>query len=485
MRYGNRYQFGLTLLSGFFLLATAIAIFFYAVMPETPATRSPLLLTAFVAILFGTLVCLLIILRWVSRPYRKLVGEAEKVPVTSTTPRSRDEGEFVLETFQSVVAELQEQRHALEQLSNQASKRADSAERFSERIVASVPSALIAFDGAGCSMVINAPGRALLGLDGSALGQPVDTVLQHIPQLAQMVASCLRNGTVFSRQEIETVNSEQVPRKLGAAVAPIELGSDHGSRGVLCLLTDITEVAQLREQVALKKNLESLGEMSAGLAHEFKNAIATLQGYVQLLQTLQLDDQARGTAASLLNEVRNLSDLITSFLNFARPQPLQLDEVDLNEVIADCASELAPFFEEHKVALVIEPGFTSAANERDDRKLEIRADERMLRQALLNLMRNAAEAIPDSQNDRRVNVLCSTARDKSGKTWAAVEIKDTGEGIPVADLQRIFIPFFTTKTAGHGVGLALAHRVITQHGGTLTASNATDGGAVFSIRLPL
>ena len=93
------------------------------------------------------------------------------------------------------------------------------------------------------------------------------------------------------------------------------------------MLTDITEVTHLREQVALKKNLESLGEMSAGLAHEFKNAIATLHGYVQLLQNLEMNETGRTAASSLLNEVRNLSEMVTSFLNFARPQPLQLDEV--------------------------------------------------------------------------------------------------------------------------------------------------------------
>ncbi|MGH9932656.1 MAG: two-component system sensor histidine kinase NtrB, partial [Pyrinomonadaceae bacterium] len=387
-------------------------------------------------------------------------------------------------------------------LSNQASKRADSAERFSERIVASVPSALIAFDGAGQTMVINAPGRALLGIDDGSLGQPVGKILQHVPQLAEMVADCLRSGMVYRREEIETVTGEQMPRKLGATVAPIELMSDRGPRGALCLLTDITEVTQLREQVALKKNMESLGEMSAGLAHEFKNAIATLHGYVQLLQSLELDERARGTASSLLNEVRNLSDMVTSFLNFARPQPLQLDQVNLAELIADCASELAPVFKQAEVELTIsgtgsagilpalETGDASFNGKEEGRQDAcapgiIRADERMLRQALLNLMRNAAEAIPESRTDRRVKVLSSTNRDKAGQLWAVVEIKDTGEGIPAADLQRIFIPFFTTKAAGHGVGLALAHRVITQHGGTLTATNGKDGGATFSLRLPM
>ncbi|HEV7797727.1 MAG TPA: ATP-binding protein [Pyrinomonadaceae bacterium] len=478
----TRYQFGLTLLTGFFLLATLFAVLLYALTPATPATRGPLLLTAFVAILLGTLVCILFFLRWVFRPYRQLVGEAEKAPIESRAPKSKDEAEFVLETFQSVVAQLQEQRKALEQLSKQASKRADSAERFSERIVASVPSALIAFDARGHSMAINAPGRALLGVDGSALGQPVAMILHKIPQLAEMVGECLKSGNVYRREEIETLTAEQIPRRLGATVAPIELSEDRGPRGALCLLTDITEVTQLREQVALKKNLESLGEMSAGLAHEFKNAIATLHGYVQLLQSLELDERARGTASSLLNEVRNLSEMVTSFLNFARPQPLQLDEVNLDELIVECTTELAPVFKQSEAELVITGTAgvspTAAPN-------IIRADERMLRQALSNLIRNAAEAIPETQTDRRVEVFSSSERDKAGKQWAMVEIKDTGEGIPTADLERIFIPFFTTKASGHGIGLALAHRVITQHGGTLTAANAQGGGAVFSVRLPL
>ncbi|HUS10631.1 MAG TPA: ATP-binding protein [Pyrinomonadaceae bacterium] len=486
----NRYQFGLTLLTGFFLLATLIAVLLYTITPPTPAARGPLLLTAFVAILLGALVSILFFLRWVLRPYRQLVGEAEKAQVGSKAPKSRDEAEFVLETFQSVVAQLQEQRKALEQLTTQAKQRADSAERFSERIVASVPSALLAFDGAGNSILINAPGRALLHVDGDAIGQPVNVILNRIPELAAMVEDCLRSGIVYRREEIETLTSEQLPQRLGATIAPIDLTSDRGPRGALCLLTDITEVTQLREQVALKNNLESLGEMSAGLAHEFKNAIATLHGYVQLLQSLELDERARGTTSSLLNEVRNLSDMVTSFLNFARPQPLELEEVNLKELIDDCTRELAPLFSERRIELLIAgtagvpPAHVGNIERSMADGLVIRADERMLRQALLNLMRNAAEAIPERAAHRRVEILTTTEQDSAGKEWIVVEIKDTGEGIPPADLQRIFIPFFTTKATGHGVGLALAHRVITQHGGMLTASNSKTG-AVFSLRLPL
>ena len=140
---------------------------------------------------------------------------------------------------------------------------------------------------------------------------------------------------------------------------------------------------------------------------------------MQLLQSLELDEKARGTASSLLNEVRNLSDMVTSFLNFARPQPLELDEVNLNELIAGCGNDLTIVFDERNVTLTISKGANEAPI------LNMRADERMLRQALLNLIRNAAEAIPESKMERHVEVVISTERD-TGKTttgrWLRLQI---------------------------------------------------------------
>jgi len=454
----NRFQSGLTMLTGLFLLAVLFAILLYAFTPETPVARGPILLASFIAILIGSLLCILFLLRWLLRPYHQLVGEAQRASVTDQF-KAQDEAEFVLETFQSVVAQLQDQRKELEQLSAEARERASSAEKFSERIVASLPSGLIAFDSAGLSMAINSPGRALLEVNGSAMGESYKQLLGSHEELAKMVGDCLQTGTIYRRTELETVSVDGKLRRLGATIAPIELPPERGPRGALCLLTDITEVTELREQVALKNNLESLGEMSAGLAHEFKNAIATLQGYAQLLQSMELNDKAQVATGSLLNEVRNLSGMVTAFLNFARPQPLQLEEVSLRELILDCAEELKP-----RMELIVEA----------DPALIVRADERMLRSALLNLIRNAVEANPEGR------VVVSAARESES---TVIAVRDNGPGIAPADLQKIFIPFFTTKAKGHGIGLALTHRIITQHGGTLTASNASEGGAIFTIRI--
>ena len=450
------------MMAGLFLLAVLFALLLYVLAPDSPATRGPILLASFLAILIGSLLGILFLLRWLLRPYHQLIGEAQRATVADQMLKSQDEAEFVLETFQSVVTQLQEQRKELEQLSVEARERANSAEKFSERIVASLPSGLIAFDGAGLSMAINSPGRTLLEVNGTALGESYQKLFGAHEQLAEMVGDCLETGTVYRRTEIQTLHADGRMRRLGATIAPIELPPERGPRGALCLLTDITEVTELREQVALKNNLESLGEMSAGLAHEFKNAIATLQGYAQLLQSLELNDKAQVAAESLLNEVRNLSSMVTAFLNFARPQPLQLEEVSVAELIRDCADELEPVFRELQVTLETDA----------EKSIAIRADERMLRLALLNLMRNAAEAAPGG----RVFVCAHEA---------TIEVRDTGKGIPTADLQKIFIPFFTTKAKGHGIGLALAHRIITQHGGTLTAANARDRGAIFTVQLSI
>jgi nitrogen fixation/metabolism regulation signal transduction histidine kinase len=474
-RHENRMQLALALLVGLLLLANLFTLTLVALSPAARAERAPVLYTIFVLTLVISVPSILLLPRWLLRPYRQLVDEAERAPVEAAARGGgQDESEFVLETFQEVVAQLRAKQRELERLSARAAERAATAEQFSERVVASLPSGLVAFDSEGRATVVNAPARALLGIEGRVEGEGYERLLARAPELAGMVGRCLHTGELYRREEAALRLDGGRPRRLGVTVAPIDPAQAGGSRGVLCMLTDITEVAELRETVARKRNLESLGEMSAGLAHEFKNALATLHGYAQLLQNAALDGDTRASStAALLQEVRGLSEMVTAFLNFARPKTPDLGDVRLRELLDTCASDLEALFDERGVALDIEGEFP-----------EVRADERMLRQALLNLLRNAAEAIPDEAAERRVRVTSSVERDAAARRWARVEIADTGAGIPDEDLHRIFIPFFTTKSKGHGVGLALAHRVATDHGGTLSAANSPDGGAVFTLRLP-
>lgn len=470
MRISGR-QLSLTILAAAFLLAAVFIFALFAFAPNVAGVYQPFLLTTFILALFISLVAIAWLLRGLLRPYNQLISEAERAPVTRST-KPQNEAAFVLETFQTVVAQLQAQQQELERLTAEASQRADSAELFSERILASMPTGLIAFDLSGNATVANTPARLLFDGQAKIEGEHFRTIFREVPALAELVESCLNSGQIFRREEI-VANAPAHPKRLGATVAPIDPSSS-GSKGALCLITDITEVTQLREQVALKRNLESLGEMSAGLAHEFKNAMAALHGYAQFLQSVDSDERTREAAQALLQEVRSLSEMTTAFLNFAKPQALQVEEISLVELIKDCERELRPLFDQQQVKL----DFNCP-----DRDLEVRADPRLLRQAVLNLMRNAVEAIPDEQKDRRVLVTAS-ADITEGMSGVIATISDTGPGIQPSDLSKVFIPFFTTKASGHGVGLALAHRIVTQHTGTLSAANAPEGGAIFTLRLP-
>jgi signal transduction histidine kinase len=154
-----------------------------------------------------------------------------------------------------------------------------------------------------------------------------------------------------------------------------------------------------------------------------------------------------------------------------------MENVSLFELIKECVAELKTVYDERRVELI---GMEETAS-----LPEVRADERMLRQAVLNLLRNAAEAVPEDKIERTVRLRGLKDVDREGHAWAIIEIEDSGEGIPQSVLQHIFIPFFTTKEKGHGIGLALAHRVITEHAGTLTASNKPHAGATFTMKLPV
>src|SRR6266852_6819259 len=203
--HSTRLQVLLTILAGIFLLGTVMIFAVFALAPNTAVVYRPFLLTAFVVTLFISLVCIAWLLRGLLRPYSQLVGEAKRAPVAHSG-KAQNEAAFVLETFQSVIAQLQEQQKELKRLSEQASQRADSAERFSDRIVASMPTGLIAFDSRGNATVMNGPARELFKNEPNRAGAHHRSIFSNVPALSEMVEACLSTGRLFRREEIETTN---------------------------------------------------------------------------------------------------------------------------------------------------------------------------------------------------------------------------------------------------------------------------------------
>ena len=441
-----------------------------------------------IALVFG-LGLIFLLVRWLLRPYRRMVEAARGSPIHASAAMS--ESEFVVETFQALVEQLQTKEKELAHLHALERKRAERSERLSERLIANIPSGLVTVDSKGQVTSVNAYAMRVLGAaqpdaqsgklnsDLAEMGMPdVDfqTFFSRSPRMIEMIGECLNTARTFRREEVDIRLPDDRVRHLGLSISPIS-DSSQNVEGALCLLTDITEVLELRERMKLQENLANLGEMAAGLAHEFKNSLATIHGWVQLLEAQlaaksAIDDQHQ-TLDATLNEVRLLSRLVTDFLNFARPQRLNLSSVSLRSVIEDCAAEIRPLLDEGAIELRIEGDFA-----------EVAADESLLRRVFVNLFRNAAEAIDPHSTEKRITA--GGAIDAGpDRAYAHVRVTDTGAGISREDLPRIFIPFFTTKSRGYGIGLALVQKIVMAHGGDVGVEKSGASGTTFHCRLPI
>jgi signal transduction histidine kinase len=455
--------------------------------------RSPiivyLLSSQIIALVFGIALVFLLV-RWLLRPYRRMVEAARGSPVRASA--SMTEGEFVAQTFQALVERLQANEKELAGLHALERRRAERSERFSERLIANLPSGLITVDSRGLVTSVNAHAMKIFGMGepaadssrvrrfhtGELLSPLVDygAFFASSPKIASMISGCLERAAHFRREEVEVVLADGRARRIGLSVSPI-CDASQSVEGALCLMTDITEMIELRERMKLKDNLANLGEMAAGLAHEFKNSLATIHGYVQLLEAQGTgpapDADRRVTIEAALNEVRLLSKLVTDFLNFARPQDLSLVEVDLREVIEYCADNVRSQLRENSIELRVEGDLPTLAG-----------DESLLKRAFVNLIRNAIEAI-DPLSPNKVILITGTIDAQPAPRYAHIRIRDTGSGIASEDLSRIFIPFFTTKSRGYGIGLALVQKIVVAHGGDVTVEASGQSGTLFHCRLPL
>jgi signal transduction histidine kinase len=230
--------------------------------------------------------------------------------------------------------------------------------------------------------------------------------------------------------------------------------------GTACLISDLTEMSKMAQQVRLQDNMASLGEMSAGIAHEFKNSLATISGYSQMLAA-GTDPETREFAQKIALETNNLTRIVTDFLNFARPQGMQREPLELISMLQDCARENG---------LALDLGGSPA-------ECKVIADATALRQVFSNLMRNSKEAA------RAGTEVSVAARVQQKDRQVQVQLSDNGSGIPKDKLDKIFIPFFTTKAEGTGLGLALVHRIVTDHGGTIGVESS-ERGTTFTVTLP-
>jgi PAS domain S-box-containing protein len=389
-----------------------------------------------------------------------------------TTRISQRGSGFAFQTYQGVIAKLKEQEQELKTLREAATSRASASESLSAAVLNNLGSGVVVFNPAGMVQQANPAAREILGYSSPTglhtrdLMKGVSSVRTESGQTSVEVSSFLRaigdapQHNQTARFEVDFRTPGGVEKVLGITVSPIR-SNRGGFLGSTCLITDRTQISSLARQMRMRENLASLGEMSAGIAHEFKNSLATISGYAQMLKG-ESDETVSDFGTRIQGTTENLTRVVMDFLNFARPQQLSREPLQLRPMLEDCGRETNVTLDFQNVP----------------QGLTVNGDRTALRQVFSNLLRNAAEA---GRADTPVHV---TVRATANESNTEISLHDNGTGIPEAALKNIFIPFFTTKAQGTGLGLALVHRIVTEHGGSIRAGNDL-GGAVFTLTLPL
>ena len=416
----------------------------------------------------GFLVATLVVVYLMRKSIRNRRDE-QKEEFKTSAPRTENPSAFMAASMQGVIQQLREQEKELERLHRIEKERAEQTERLSEEVTRNMPAGLLVVNATGIISTSNPAAENVLGIRGLGFRR-YSEALGASSDLTRLIGECLSSGKIFRREEVEHLPPAGDTRHLGVTISPIRRGEGKIS-GAICLLTDLTELAALQQRMQLKENLAALGELSAGIAHEFKNALATISGYAQLIQSESSVAEALEYAGRILEQTRSISHVVTEFLKYARPLEIPDEKVALQTMVERVVSEVGEALPQ--VIIRWEGTFGDAGG-----------DEGLLRQALLNLARNAAEACAITAGGGRVVVRGEIVHGEEGGVQR-ICVCDNGPGIPASVLPKLFRPFYTTKAKGTGLGLAVVQKIIVQHGGQVEVRNRSEGGAEFIVTLPM
>jgi two-component system sensor histidine kinase PilS (NtrC family) len=337
--------------------------------------------------------------------------------------------------------------------------RVEAITALHESVVQSLTSGLLTLDPEGRVSFLNRAGEEMTGLRmEEILGRPAHRWFGEF--------------AATPRGEIEWVNRRGERLRVGYSTFPLR-GGVESALGSAVIFQDLTKLREMEAAVQRAERLADLGRLSAALAHEIRNPLASMTGSIELLHERPgLAGEDRRLMEIVLREASRLDQLVSQFLAFARPAPLRRRRVDL-----------AVLLEETLEVFSHDPLATPLRIERAASAAPVEGDPDQLRQVVWNLLTNAAQAMAGNGapgGGERIRVACGA--DPDGEVW--LDVEDDGPGMAPHVKERLFLPFFTTKPSGTGLGLATVHRIVDAHGGAITVDSAPGRGARFRVRLP-
>ncbi len=348
-----------------------------------------------------------------------------------------------------------------------------------DEILRNIRSGVMTVDDAGRLAFINPMAERLLHIDGDAItGLPVlDKLKLRSPELWAAIVAALRHGRKVSRGEGTVLHEDGKMFPIGLSTTTFERDSD-GRPSVTAIFTDISDLKRLNELNLRAERLEAVAALSASLAHEIRNPLASIRSSVeQLARSAHGDEDDRYLAQLIVRESDRLSRLLSEFLDFARVRAAEFVPVDLQAVVTAAAR----LIREHPDCRPdIEIRVQGA-------RTVLEGDEDLLHRVVVNLLLNAVQAV---KGPALIVVSTRPAKPAELPVGAALEqpvcleVRDNGPGIPDDLRERLFQPFVTGRTGGTGLGLAIVQRAVEAHRGLVLVDSGSDRGTTFTIYFP-
>lgn len=349
-----------------------------------------------------------------------------------------------------------------------ANKSLETAESFIRNVIESMGHGLVALDAAGEIVTINKKACRILQVEENvAIGRDFAAVMQHVHCSIDKTAVLQENWTE-KKVRCTADGGRSIPLSLTTSRL---LDAKDVRFGTVILLRDLQEIETLEERIKRSERLASLGQMAAGIAHEVRNPLASIKGLAQYFsRKFEREPEEKKYARAIIGETDRLNHVVGDLLDFARPQEPDYRRCEIAAII------------DHALALVRTDMETKGIRHERSAEKEmpaLEADPDLLSQAFMNLFLNAVEAM---NTGGMLGIRCEYLADQE---IIRVQIEDTGHGIPPADIGKVFDPFFTLKKGGTGLGLALVHRIIDNHGGSIEVASVPEKGTTFTIKLPV
>ncbi len=429
-------------------------------------SRNTILLTQLLSLVVVGLIYVFLS-RYIFKPFRRLREKAAQAGRQFN--EGDDETEAIVNEYEQTIRKLRENEAELIRLNEAIQSNAETVAEVNQYLLESSYSGIITLDSVGVVAAVNDTACNLLGLSSrDYAGRSYVDMFRDAEELKEVVRRAMEDGVTTGYHEYSGLVRSRPESVLGISMSFIR-HKRQGKAGLLIFINDLTELTRLRRELEDKNRLVALGEMAAGLAHQMRNALGTIEGYGNLLKRyLKKRELPSDKAEALLKEACEAESLINRFLDFARPFDYTPDRLRLDELLDDVITQARTRFDE----------CDGRINFSHRSAVWVNVDGVLVKQVFDNIIDNAVNAYDSHPAVVDVSMI-------SDGDSVVVNIEDRGRGIPEEDMGRIFTPFFSSRPSGTGLGLPLARKIIDLHGGRIAVESTPGQGSRFSVILPL